>query len=168
MRLNSSFLSVKLPCYHPQLSDTYTHNGYRTTPQGLKPSIQFCYRPEGRLRGLFCVPLVYHYTHLFLKVNRKMKKNNYSVVTKSITICNHLKRQNTLFVRFRRTPPVPLCGSTFSVVSLYPHGANGWYRGAEGLTDPQTADPHPPPVVLVNENNSHSQNSRPWLFISPK
>lgn len=62
MRLNSSFLSVKLPCYHPQLSDTYTHNGYRTTPQGLKPSIQFCYRPRGTCVGILCssVSIYYH------------------------------------------------------------------------------------------------------------
>ena len=59
MRLNSSFLSVKLPCYHPQLSDTYTHNGYRTTPQGLKPFIQFCYRPRESCVVLCCSLCLY-------------------------------------------------------------------------------------------------------------
>lgn len=64
MRLNSSFLSVKLPCYHPQLSDTYTHNGYRTTPQGLKPSIKFCYRPRGTCL-VWCSPVsIYYHKHI--------------------------------------------------------------------------------------------------------
>ena len=70
MRLNSSFLSVKLPCYLPQLPDTYTHNGHRTTPQGLKPFIQFCYWSKGF--ALSCVPLVSIYYHSMIQKSRKI------------------------------------------------------------------------------------------------
>jgi hypothetical protein len=32
-----------------------------------------------------------------MKVNRKMKKNNYNLITKTITICNHSKKQKAVF-----------------------------------------------------------------------
>lgn len=76
MRLNSSFLSVKLSALFHSNCPTHT----RTTDTAQLDSIDrvetiywILLSTRGRLRGLYCVPLVYHYTHLAGKVKQKIK-----------------------------------------------------------------------------------------------